>query len=341
MICILSDSNSEVTTENVMAWLSRWGIPCIRINGDDIDRPRGLTVRLNRTGGYECQIRNQVFDPATVSVVWYRKWRHAHLTDVEALCRRIECSGPRDVTALAQHLHREVRSVSEFFFSLFDNAVWLGNPWLATPNKLQVLRHAAACGLDIPETLVTTDVKEIRLFATKHSAIVSKPASDAVLLERFGHCVMSFTHELERNRPIEEWAGGFPSLFQESLEKLYELRIFYLDGKMFTCAIYNQNNPALRVDSRKFDANNPARVLPYQLPEKVESSLSKLMDVLHLDTGSIDLVRIKNGGYVFLEVNPVGQFEQHSLFGNFSLDLEVAKALVKRKEVHEKRRTTE
>jgi glutathione synthase/RimK-type ligase-like ATP-grasp enzyme len=51
------------------------------------------------------------------------------------------------------------------------------------------------------------------------------------------------------------------------------------------------------------------------------------MTDLCLDTGSIDIVRTTDGRYVFLEVNPVGQFGMVSVPCNYNLELKVAKYL--------------
>ena len=48
---------------------------------------------------------------------------------------------------------------------------------------------------------------------------------------------------------------------------------------------------------------------------------------LSLNTGSIDLIYSKNNEYIFLEVNPVGQFGFLSLMTNQNLFYEIAKIL--------------
>ena len=47
---------------------------------------------------------------------------------------------------------------------------------------------------------------------------------------------------------------------------------------------------------------------PYALPKAVESKILKFMDAFGLSYGAIDLVVTPKGEFVFLEINPNGQF---------------------------------
>jgi hypothetical protein len=51
---------------------------------------------------------------------------------------------------------------------------------------------------------------------------------------------------------------------------------------------------------------------------------------VELSTGSLDLVRCPDGRFVFLEVNPVGQFGMISQPCNYRLEKEVAAHLLRR-----------
>jgi len=325
----------ETVTENVISWLRNWGVPHIRINGDDIDCQNGLTTELSANAAPRCRIRGMEFDHSQVKVVWYRKWRYANTVNAASLSPVLGREGPRDLTLLANHLNRELMSVSYFYFYLFRDARWLGNPWRSAPNKLEVLHRASLLGLDIPSTLVTTDPIRLRQFADVHGRVICKPSSDALMLDGEFPFLMTYTSEVTtEDLHSDAWRGGFPSQFQELLDKEYELRIFFLDGIFYTCAIYTQANPLLAIDSRLLDEKNPARAIPYMLPEDICNKLAALCAELGLDTCSIDMVRTRSGRYVFLEVNPVGQFEEQSVHGNFHLERKVAEALVRRLTEH-------
>jgi glutathione synthase/RimK-type ligase-like ATP-grasp enzyme len=82
------------------------------------------------------------------------------------------------------------------------------------------------------------------------------------------------------------------------------------------------------IDYRNYNYGKPNRFVPIVLPIEIEQKLHALMEVLQLNTGSIDLIYTKNNEYVFLEVNPVGQYGgMVSEPGNYYLDKIIAKHL--------------
>ena len=56
--------------------------------------------------------------------------------------------------------------------------------------------------------------------------------------------------------------------------------------------------------------------------------MAKLMKDLELNTGSIDFIKTKQGRFVFLEVNPVGQYGMTSYPCNYHLDKKIAEYLI-------------
>lgn len=332
MICILSQSHLEPTTEAVMSWLRAWDIPFIRLNGSDIDKANGPVLTLNN-GDFD--IRLQI-DGATINLkqiraVWYRRWAYNNKYRKSPLFTNKSHKIDYNVVATSLHIFRELEGVSNFLFSAADSAEWLGDPVTAAPNKLDVLRAAAKVGLDIPDTIVTTDRDEVRHFSEKHKQIVTKPISDLLLCVFDDSLFITYTAVLTEKLLQEGcWTGAFPSLFQERLKKSYEIRVFYLDGKCYSMAMFTQNESQTQVDFRKYSYSRPARTVPYQLSKTIEDKLCLLMDALHLDTGSIDMIRTVDGRDVFLEVNPVGQFGMVSSPCNYRLERKVAESLVHR-----------
>ena len=53
---------------------------------------------------------------------------------------------------------------------------------------------------------------------------------------------------------------------------------------------------------------NEATMEAYELPSKIKNLLLKLMDSLDLVYGAIDMRLRPNGDYIFLEINPSGQW---------------------------------
>jgi len=204
----------------------------------------------------------------------------------------------------------------------------LGNYRKTGLNKPNTLQLAKECGLDIPNTLITNSKEGLLIFfALNKKKIITK-----ALYEAFSHAIPKKYWISNKTVLIEsmlklpdEFA---PSLFQEYIDKEYELRIFYLDGDFFSSAIFSQKNKKTGIDYRNYDEENPNRIVPYNLTEKIKDKLVKLMDKVGLNSGSIDLIKSIDGRYVFLEINPVGQYGFISEPCNFNLEMEICNYLV-------------
>ena len=92
-------------------------------------------------------------------------------------------------------------------------------------------------------------------------------------------------------------------------------------------AIFSQNDEQTQLDYRNYNRVKPNRNIPYILPKDIETKLQKLMDKLDLNTGSIDMMVTTEGEYVFLEVNPTGQFGWVSENCNYYLEEKIAHCL--------------
>ncbi len=329
MICILSQAILEPTTEAVMDWLYAWEVPFIRINGADIDHLRGPKISINtKETDLKINIDGVVISPLEIEVVWFRRWTYKNRHRKVELFKNLAHHTDQNLFMSYHHVYQELQGVSTFMFSMLSHAVWLGDPKTSSPNKLQMMQSAIDVGLDVPDTLITTDIEDVRAFARKHGQVVTKPVSDMLLCVFEGLVFASYTSVVpEEFLRDGTWGGSFPSLFQEKLEKKYEIRTFYLDGQCYSMAMFSQHIPTTEVDFRRYCFDNPARTVPYQLPAEIEDKLHLLMKILDLRTGSIDIIRTVDGRYVFLEVNPNGQFGMVSEPCNYFLEKKVARYL--------------
>ncbi len=96
-------------------------------------------------------------------------------------------------------------------------------------------------------------------------------------------------------------------MVQEYVPKDVELRVTIVGRKVFACAIHSQDSELTKHDWRKYDFGNVRHEL-CTLPGEVEQNLIALLRFWNLSYGAIDLVRTPDGRYVFLEINPNGQW---------------------------------
>jgi ATP-GRASP peptide maturase of grasp-with-spasm system len=337
LILILSQSSLEPTTEEVMDWLGALGGSCVRLNGDDIEGRAALRFEIDgaevslvfATDGGELPL-------SEVGAVWFRRWLFERRHEAVDLLAQPAADNHTLHHELRRHLNLESRRLSDFIHSSFADRPWLSHPRRSNLDKLDVLRRAARAGLATPATLVTTEREALRRFCEERGPVITKPIgeADAFLDGEVSHFLYTTALDLAA---IDALPPRFaPSLFQEQIEKAYELRVFYLAGELHAMAIFSQSDAQTRTDFRIYNRQRPNRNVPYSLPPESAASLLRLMEDLDLETGSIDLLVTPEGREVFLEVNPVGQFGMVSKPCTAHLERRVAELLL-HQESHEKR----
>lgn len=194
-------------------------------------------------------------------------------------------------------------------YSAFSG-LWLCAPgrWMNHPTaddeagrKVYQLKVAQEVGLEIPPTLVTNDPGAAKDFANETG------------VERTIYKAFSGTEQAWRETRLlepEEVAlldavAYAPVIFQGYVPATVDLRVTVVGDRIFPVAIYSQET-AYAVDYR-MDMDN-APVEPYELPPAVEDRLRTFMARLGLVYGAIDMRLTPEGDFVFLEVNPSGQW---------------------------------
>ncbi len=327
MICIFSYSQDNTTTE-VIKWLHHFGRKdVIRVNSNDTEQDQ-LSLYLSNDD--LCFSQNGVrVALKDISIVWYRKGRNW-------LCDQFYPAEIDTYTAFTQYLNHKLKQeetrLAEYLHFLIEQQVpTLGAPSRLDLNKLQVLHIARSLGLNVPAFYISNYRDGFRQIAASGRELVTKAISDGLYF--FDHAekelgIFSYTESISQHE-INNLPESFsPSLVQERIDKLYELRIFYLDGQCSSMAIFSQNDEETKVDFRKYRDEKPNRFVPYHLPEAVTQKLCSLFEQLQLNTGSADMIVDRENNYYFLEINPVGQFGMVSTPCNYFLEKQIALYLI-------------
>jgi len=325
MIVLLSQVLGEATTSLVMDWLHHLGAPHLRLNGEELNE--GLPFAAELEGS---EVRFEVdYGGGTVlrgheaRAAWLRRWHTFQNLE------QLRAPGtPEPGPSMYTYLSRELGSLSAVVEEALDGAAWLTRGGEMSVGKFHVLRQAARVGLEVPPTLVTNQRAQLERFMARHGRVVCKPMREAVTFLADGRAWASFTAEVTPELAGRLPGTFFPTLLQQRVEKAYELRVFYLAGRCWAMAMFSQGDPQTQADFRNYNHERPNRCVPFQLPDEIEARCGALMRALGLATGSLDLIRAADGRYVFLEVNPVGQFGMVSDPCNYQLEREVAEYLI-------------
>ncbi|MBO7611919.1 MAG: hypothetical protein J6T23_06905 [Elusimicrobia bacterium] len=184
---------------------------------------------------------------------------------------------------------------------------WLSHPNYVyrAENKLLQLQEALKIGFKIPATLVTNSHEELKKFIkTYNNNIIVKPFS----YSKIDYCEGTkflFTNKVPFNiiSNIDSY-DLTPCIYQQNITKKYEIRVTVVNNKVFAAAIYSQKDKDTKNDWRRKNL----QFYKIDLPKTIEFKCISLVKKLNLKFGAIDLIKTKKGEYIFLEINPNGQW---------------------------------
>jgi glutathione synthase/RimK-type ligase-like ATP-grasp enzyme len=238
--------------------------------------------RLKRPGGGE-------LDLGSVHAVWWR---------------RPGQFGPPDTVRDEAHRRLALSEAATAFHGLFAamDARWINPPTLdaVASHKPYQLALAEIVGLEIPHTVMTSDPEEAREFwrvcdgDVVYKQFIALPESWSET-RRLGEAETKIGDEAIRLAPV---------IFQRHVAAVADLRVTMIGDEIFAAAV-DLRDLEYDVDVRM---NLNAKHVAHDLPDDVADKLRGLMRRLGLVYGAIDLRLTKDGRYVFLEINPAGQF---------------------------------
>lgn len=228
---------------------------------------------------------------------------------------------------MTNYLYSELAVFKKLFQD--EDIEWLCPPESLRITKLDVLDAAIICGINIPETVVTNNKKTlVEIFKKYSGKIIVKSLTDSPVIVKEDNKFYPLTMRVNEENLIDIPNIFFPSLIQQEIEKEYEIRSFYINGKFYSSAIFSQADKQTAIDFRNYNYKKPNRLVPYKLPLEIEIKLDKLCKTCDINTGSFDLIFSKTGEYYFLEINQSGQFGMVSKPCNYNLEKIIAKNII-------------
>jgi glutathione synthase/RimK-type ligase-like ATP-grasp enzyme len=233
-----------------------------------------------------------------------------------------------EADATNQFIRREWSHALESFEAIFGSAKWV-NPRGADRfmgSKPQQLWLAKKCGLKIPETLITNDPQRALEF------ISEQPNKKAIFKifswmdEPTNHVI--FANVVDRDI-VCEYADNIrrtPGIFQQLIPKAHELRITVVETNIFAVRIDSQTRSDTEIDWRRNQDDVPYSI-ESKLPDKFVDRLLDFHSESGLVFGAYDIIVTPEGEYLFLEVNPTGQWLWLEQLTGIPISAAVASAL--------------
>ncbi len=321
MILLLS-SDGDYSTDVIIKWLKNRGYEkYLRLHPLDFIEKR--VEILPAEGKYS--FSGKEFDFSSINVVWYRRFgRFANSTYYNEVKKQFN----DDTVEL---LKSELNNITEFFVSLIpSDAPIIGSTHKGNTNKLIELWNARKAGFNIPYTIVTAEKHKVEKLYAEKGKLISKSVYNARTIPYNKEMYTMFTTEITENDIGNLPEYFFPSMIQEEILKDFEIRVFYILGKVYSMAIMSQDNPQTMVDFRKYDIQKPNRFIPCDIDSDTKARISLFMDYMNLNVGSLDFIKGKDGRMYFLEVNYMGQFGMVDFPCNYGIHRYICDLLIEK-----------
>ncbi|WP_237059449.1 hypothetical protein [Microbulbifer sediminum] len=204
--------------------------------------------------------------------------------------------------------------------SLVNSGFYLGgeSPFWVNDHKSAVyseykanqLSAARKCGLKIPDTLISNDPDDVRAFCKKHGGTVIFKPLDVMSWRSAKENLTVFTTPIKiEDLDDDDSVKSCPAIFQDYVEKDVELRIVVMGRTCVAISIASQLQKSSQHDWRlgEIEGERPPMEL-FELPSDIHSKCINLAKSMGLAYGAIDMVLTPSGDYIFIEINPMGQF---------------------------------
>jgi len=276
----------ELTTRNV---------PVFRFHPEDL--PHACSVSLEiQAGRLHGEIRTDhhrvAFDD--IRAAWFRRTenlfgeRLSHTS--EKLSNYVKAQSTATVGAVCATLQ----------------TLWVGHPHRLRRAEIKALQllEANRAGLKTPHTLISNDPAQATSFvaALRDAECAIKPLLALGVTDEQGYR-LPLTTTLPPGHSLESVALA-PTIFQPYVEKAFELRCVVIGERVFCAKMDSQANEATRIDWRGGASDHEV----FALPDHVAAALLRLMNRFELNFASLDMIVTPEGEFVFLELNPNGQW---------------------------------
>lgn len=284
MILIITHK-TDFTVDFVINKLNQRNIGYKRFNCEDLFQSP-FTVKFN--GEFEYSILNE----GNYSSVWFRRTKLPEIANLSV-----------------EERFYILNETDSFFKNLFSSlpAKWLSQPdsVYRAENKFLQLKTAQKIGFCIPDTIITNSKSELKEFFFKNNEnIILKPISQTRIKYNEGVAFIFTTPVTKKVIDEIEKYDLTPCIFQENISKKYEVRATVVGDEVFAAAVFSQDDNETKTDWRK----KKLKFIETTLPIEIQHLCVQLVKTLGLEFGAIDLIKTLEGKYIFLEINPNGQW---------------------------------
>lgn len=299
MLLIITNQ-SDLASDYLILRLKELGLNFRRFNTEQLGVSVSVEVKVSESGSkFAIEFEGgNVITQESVSAVYFR----------QPLPPNYENKVVKDEVDFAND---EALEFLRSLWRVIPEHLWLNHPkqlWIAS-NKVDQLTRAVQIGLKIPETLISTDITNIKNFLSRHKGKVIGKAVKHGFVTRNNDVLLAGTQQIPDSFLND--SGDFatiPMIYQQQIQKIRDLRVVVVGNQVFSTAIESDdsNNP---IDWRITDLlGRPLRHTKISLSLDIEKKCKALVNSFGLLYSSIDMAQDVSGDIYFIELNPNGQW---------------------------------
>ena len=296
---LILTNKDDITVDFIVRELKKREISYYRLNTEDIPSSISIIFDINNES-YRLfdKVKNIEIDLLEFDAVYYRRPGISNLNHINEL----------NSTEL-YYLKSELTFILEGIYKILRNKYWLNNVYSIreAENKIYQLEIAKNIGFTIPNAIISNDEKAVNFMREVHNNdLIIKPIKSGNMEYKNVKKAIFTTKIREEQFDDIDRITSFPIFMESNIHKKLDLRCTVVGNDVFAAEIHSQISEDSKIDWRK--GKKILNHKEHNLPENIKKMCIELTQKLNLNYSAIDMVLDENNNYIFLEINPNGQW---------------------------------
>lgn len=293
---LLITNKSDITSDFIVKKLKEKNVIFYRFNTEELTKSVSISLDFKNSSFFLYDNKtDQIVDLKKVKSVYFRRPELPTISTKEINDGEIH------------FIKNEILFTLEGIYKILKNAYWISPLYSIreAENKIYQLEVAKSLGLNIPNSIISNKKDHIEQFfnANKKNCII-KPIKSGLIEE--GNSSVIFTSIINELPSDKSRLECLPHFFQNCIPKQGDVRITMVGSKAFGALIHSQESSTTKIDWRRGEI--PLEHSKINIPDNLINKCTLLLKDLNLRFGAIDFILGENGEYIFLEINPNGQW---------------------------------
>ncbi|HUZ61437.1 MAG TPA: hypothetical protein VMU83_21860 [Hanamia sp.] len=294
---LLITNKTDVTTDFIVKSLSNRRIEFYRLNTEEI----GISVDVlfnffqNTYKLFDKNLTVEV-DLLKIKAVYFRRPEIRYQFDNSLTEGEVN------------FIKSEMLFTLEGVYKILNNAYWLNNVYdiRNSENKVFQMMLAKDIGLSIPNSLITNDpTHAYNFYKRNNSSCIIKPIKSGLIEGEKEEGVIFTSHVILNEENINR-IEPCPVYLQNLIDKKGDIRVTVVEDELFPAFIDSQVKKEAQIDWRR--SAEPLTHSKITLPDDIVTKCLLLTKKLKLNFAAIDFVVDSENNFIFLEINPNGQW---------------------------------